>query len=148
MAPIGRDHRRAAVVVTLADDLKGELGLSGVHGEDGEVVDGEQLGADVATEGFLERAVKLGGVELVEHLGGGDEHDTAGHLAGFVGQGARKEGLAGTRRADEERVDALLEEGQIVKPEVARAHLLAAGGEIEVEAVNGVDLRRTAGHTA
>ena len=95
--PIGRDHRRAAVVVALADDLEGELGLGGVHGEDGEVVDGEQLGADVATEGFLERAVELGGVELVEHPGRGDEHDAPG-LAGLVGQRASKESLAGAWR--------------------------------------------------
>ena len=51
---IGGDHGRAAVVVALADDLKGELGLGGVHGEDGEVVDDEQLGADVAAQGVLE----------------------------------------------------------------------------------------------
>ena len=34
----------------------------------------------------------------------------------------------------------LLEEGEVVKREVARAHLLAAGIEVEVEAIDGVDL--------
>jgi type II secretory pathway predicted ATPase ExeA len=47
--PIGRDAGRASEVVPLGDDLEGELGLGGVHGEDGEVVDDEQLGAHVAT---------------------------------------------------------------------------------------------------
>jgi len=35
---IGRDARRAAVVVAVGDDLEGELGLRGIHGEDGEVI--------------------------------------------------------------------------------------------------------------
>jgi hypothetical protein len=46
--PIGGDAGGASKVVALGDNLEGELGLGGVHGEDGEVVDDEQLGAHVA----------------------------------------------------------------------------------------------------
>ena len=42
--------------------------------------------------------------------------------------------------ADEERVDALVEEGEVVEREVAGAQLLADGIEVEVEAVDGVEL--------
>ncbi len=42
--------------------------------------------------------------------------------------------------ADEERVDALVEEGEVVEREVASAKLLADGIEVEVEGVDGVDL--------
>jgi len=36
---IGSDAGRAAVLVAFGDDLEGELGLRGVHGQNGEVVD-------------------------------------------------------------------------------------------------------------
>ena len=138
--PIGRDQSGAAVVVALADDLERKLGLRGVHGEDSEVIDGEEIGADVAAQGFFERAVQLGGVQLVKHFGGGDEHDTLGGVAGLEGQRAREKCLSGAWRADEEGIDALLEEGEIVEAEVAGAHLLATGREVEIERVDGVDL--------
>lgn len=57
---VGRDRGGAAVVVALADDLEGELGLSGVHLEAGKVVDDEQLSASVFAENALDAAVQLG----------------------------------------------------------------------------------------
>jgi len=43
--------------------------LDAVHLEDGEVVDGEQVGADVGAQDALQGAVKVGTVEVVEHPG-------------------------------------------------------------------------------
>ena len=60
--------------------------------------------------------------------------------AGLVGEGAGEEGLAGAGRADEERVDALVEEVEVVESEVAGAELLSRRVEVEVEGVDGVDL--------
>ena len=132
---VGGDGGGAAVVVALGDDLEGELGLGGVHGEDGEVVDDEELGSDVAAEGAFEGAVKLGAGELVEHLRGADEDDApAGRLAGLVGERAGEEGLAGAGGADEERVDSRLEEAEVVESEVASAELLAAGSKSKLKA--------------
>jgi hypothetical protein len=51
-----------------------------------------------------------------------------------------EKGLSSAREADEERVDAFLQEDEIVKREVARAELLADRVEVEIEAVDGVDL--------
>jgi hypothetical protein len=45
-----------------------------------------------------------------------------------------------SRRADEERVDALVEKVEIVQGEVSRAEFLSRGIEVEVERVDGVDL--------
>ena len=137
---VGGDEGGAAVVVTLRDDLEGELGLRRVHGEDGEVVDGEQLGGEVATEDAVESAVELGAVEIVEQARSGDEEDAAVCLAGAVGEGAGEEGLAGAGGADEERIDPLIDKGEVVKGEITAADFFASVIEIEVESVDGVDL--------
>jgi hypothetical protein len=128
------------VVVTLGDDLEGELGLRRVHGEDGEVVDGEQLGGEVATEDAVEAAMELGAVEIVEQARSGEEEDPAVSLAGAVGEGAGEEGLAGAGGTDEERIDPLIDKGEVVKGEITVADLFASGIEIEIESVDGVDL--------
>src|SRR5437016_1000703 len=56
---VGRDAGRATVVVAVSDDLESEVGLRWVHGQDSEVVDDEEVGPTVATEGALELAVDL-----------------------------------------------------------------------------------------
>jgi hypothetical protein len=61
--------------------------------------------------------VELCAVEVVEHPGCRDEDDAARSLAGLVGEGASEEGLAGATHADEERVDALGEKGEVVQRE-------------------------------
>jgi hypothetical protein len=126
-----------------SDHLESELGLSGVNREHGEVIDDEQLGADVASQGPFESAVQLGAVQVVDHAGSGHDDDAPSRLASLVGDRASEEGLAGAWGADEEGVDPLFEEGQIVEAEMASAHLLALGGEVEVEGVDGVDLGET-----
>jgi len=105
---VGGDGGGAPIIVTLGDDLEGELCLSGVHGEDGEVVDEEKVCADKAAHGALQAAVLLGASELVEHLWRTDEDDAASGLAGPPGERTRQEGLAGAGMADEERIDAAL----------------------------------------
>jgi hypothetical protein len=85
--------------------------------------------------------VKLGAVEVVEHAWSADEDDTAGGLAGLVGERSGEEGLSGAGHTNEERVDALGKESEVVESEVARADLLPRGVEVEVESVDGVDLR-------
>src|SRR5678816_2791815 len=129
----GRDAGRATVVVAVGDDLEGKVGLRRVHGEDSEVVDDEEVGATVATEGSLELAVDLCAGEVIDHARGGGEDDAACGLAGPIGKRAGQEGLAGAGNADEEGVDAFGEEREIVKRQVASTEFLADG--IEVEAV-------------
>ena len=94
----------------------------------------------VATEDALDAAVDLGAVKLVEHLGSGDEDDAFGLDAGLVREGTSQEGLAGARGADEDRIHSALEEGEVEEREVATAELAAHRIEVEVEAVDGVDL--------
>jgi hypothetical protein len=84
--------------------------------------------------------VQLGAVEVVQHLRRAHEDDAAVRLAGSVGERAGEEGLAGAGQPDEERVHALLDEGEIVECEVAVAELLAHRAEVEVEPVDGVHL--------
>ena len=95
--------------------MKGELGLRGVHREHGEVVDDEQLGADVATQDAFERAVKLGAVQFVEHAWSRHDDDATGGLARLVGERSREKRFSRPGSADEQRIDALLEEGQIME---------------------------------
>ena len=83
----------------------------------------------------------LGAVQFVEHARGGDEDDALGGQTGLVGEGTSEECLAGSGRADEERVDPLVEEVEVVETEVSSAELLSRGIEVEVEGVDGVDLR-------
>ena len=45
------------VFVALRDDLEREVGLRGIHGQHGEIVDDEEVDATVATESALELAV-------------------------------------------------------------------------------------------
>jgi hypothetical protein len=132
------DRGRATVVVALGDHLEGELRLRGVHLEHGEVVHEEEVGADVLSERALQATVQLGAVEVVQHLRRAHEDDAAVRLASAVRERASEEGLAGAGQADEERVHALLDEGEIVEREVAVAELLAHGAEVEVEPVDGV----------
>jgi hypothetical protein len=84
--------------------------------------------------------VELSSVEVVEHFGCAHQHDASRCLAGTISDGTRKESLARARSADEERVDAAVEKGQVVQPEVASANLLSARVPVEVESVDGVDL--------
>src|SRR5262245_9978827 len=84
--------------------------------------------------------MQLGGVQLVEHLRSGHEDDALGGLAGFVSECASQERFAGAGDSDEKWVDSLLEEDEVVKREVARAGFLSVAVEIEVEAVDCVDL--------
>jgi hypothetical protein len=114
--------------------------LCGIHGEHSEVLDGEEIGADVAVQGFFERTVQLCGMQLVEHLGGRDKHNPLGGVAGLEGQGTSEESLSCAGNADEERIDAFLEKREIVEAEIASTHFLAAGREVEVERIDGVDL--------
>src|SRR5512146_1500436 len=74
---IGRDAGGPTVVVAVGDDLKCEFGLCGVHREDGEVVDNQEVGATVATQRALELTVQLCASQLVEHAGGAGDDDAA-----------------------------------------------------------------------
>src|ERR1700679_1853099 len=80
-------------------------------------------------------------MEVVEHARSAHEDDAAGGPARLGGERSREEGLAGAWHADEEGVDPLGEEGEVVQGEVAGADLFPAWVEVEVEAVDGVDLR-------
>jgi hypothetical protein len=84
--------------------------------------------------------MELSAVEVVEHARSADEDDAARGLACLVGERSGEEGLSGARHSDEEGVDPLGEEGEVVQGEVAGADLLAPWVEVEVEAVDGVDL--------
>ena len=53
------------MIIALGDYPESELGLGRVHGEDSEVINDEELGADIATQGALERAVELGAGQVV-----------------------------------------------------------------------------------
>src|SRR5262249_24511605 len=97
--------------------------------------------AHVAAQCPVKPPVELGAVQVVEHAWSADEDDTTRGLAGLVGERSGEEGLSRAWHADEERVDAFGEEGEVVQGEVASANPLARRVEVEVEAVDGVDLR-------
>ncbi len=58
--------------------------------------------------------MEFGTVEVVEHLGDGQEDDALGLGASLVREGSGKECLAGARIADEEWIDALVEKRQVM----------------------------------
>jgi hypothetical protein len=87
---VGGESGRAAVVVAVGENLKGELGLGRIHLENGEVVDHQELGLLVAAQSAVEAAVELGAVEVVEHPRRRDEHDPAVGLAGAIGESASR----------------------------------------------------------
>jgi hypothetical protein len=120
--------------MALGDDLKGELGLGGIHGEDRKIVDDKQVWADVSAHGAVEAAMQFGSMQIVEHARCADEHDTASGLTRAIGQCSGEEGLTGPRGADEERVDALVDEGDVMKRQIAGLGLLATRIEVEIEA--------------
>ena len=93
-----------------------------------------------AQSGLEKLTVDLGTGEIVEHTGRGGEDDAPGGLAGAIREGPSEEGLAGPGGADEQRVDALVEEREVVECEVASPQLFADWVEVEVEAVDGVEL--------
>ena len=64
--PVGGDAGRATALVAVGDDLEGELCLSGVHRQDGEVVDDEERGRCVLLEYALDQAVIVLGVAVLE----------------------------------------------------------------------------------
>src|SRR6476646_7692566 len=109
------------VLVALGDDLKGEVGLRGVHRQHREIVDDQEVGTAVATECALELTVDLGTGEIVEHAGRGGEDAAPRGLAGTIREGSSEEGLAGAGGADEQRVDAFVEESEVVERKVAGA---------------------------
>jgi hypothetical protein len=109
-------------------------------GEHCKVVDDEELGAHVRTQGAIEHAVQLGAVQMVEHPRRSDADDALGRLARLVGERAREERFASAGSADEERVDAAREKAQVVQRQVPGTHLLPRGIEVEVERIDGVDL--------
>src|ERR1700690_1385123 len=84
-------------------------------------------------------------MQIIEHARCADEHDTASGLTRAIGQGSCEEGLTGPRVADEERVYALVDEGDVVKRQIAGLGLLATRIEVEIEGVDGVDLGKTGG---
>src|SRR5262245_20543854 len=102
------------VLVALGDDLEGEGGLARSQRQHREVVEDQEIGTTVATECALELAVDLSAGEIVEHAGRGGEHDASRGLAGAIREGPSEEGLAGAGDPDEQRVDALVEEREVV----------------------------------
>jgi hypothetical protein len=79
-------------------------------------------------------------VQLVEHLRCGDEDDALSRETRPVSKGASEKRLAGARIADEQRIDTLVDEARVEQAEVGGFELLPEGVEVEVEAVDGVDL--------
>ncbi len=69
-----------------------------------------------------------------------NEHDSSRLLAGLIGESSSEEGLACAGDTDEERIDAFIEEAQVVEREVASADLLSIAVEAEIERIDGVDL--------
>src|SRR4029079_14366738 len=106
----------------------------------GEVVDDEELGAAVAPQRAFELTVELGAGQLVEHAGGAGGDDAASGLARAVGERPGEEGLSSAGDADEERIDARGEKAEGVQREIGGAELFCERGEIEIEAVDGVEL--------
>ena len=131
------------MIVSLGDDLECQFGLRRVHSEDREIVDDEQVGADVRTQSPVESAVEFSAVEIVQHADGADEGNTLGRLASAEGQSPSQKGLARTGDPDEERIYATLQKGQVVEREIALTQLLADWIEVEVKAIDSADLRKT-----
>jgi hypothetical protein len=124
------DERCAAIL----DDLEGEPRLRRIHGEDGEVVDGQEVGADVAAKGAVERAVDLCPVKIGS-MRGGEMKTTrlCAWQARTVCEGARQKSLSSAGDADEKGIGSVGEATEVVKRQVSGAQLLARRIEVEVE---------------
>ena len=134
---VGSNESGPTVVVAFGDDLEGELGLGRAHGEDGEIVDSQEVCAHVAAQGAVEGSMDVGAVQVGGHARGGCEDDTLLGLAGSEIQSPREEGLAGTWAANEKRIGALGDEIEVVQGKVASMQPLA--GRVEIEGIDGID---------
>src|SRR3990172_4163220 len=80
-----------------------------------ELVEEQHLRLGVATERALEGAVGVGGLEVLEHVGGGDAQGRIAGDAGGVGDGLGDPGLAQARLADAQDVALLLDEAAVTE---------------------------------
>jgi len=90
--------------VTLVDDVVEDVGRVRGAGEVAELVDDEDVGLDVAGEGFPESRLVARPREVVDECGGGREASVEAVLDGLVGDRDGEVGLAATRLADEDQV--------------------------------------------
>ena len=126
-AVAGDDER--ALLVALVDDLVEVLGSGRVQGLEPEVVEDEQVGADVGGQAALVGAVGAAAVEVRQHPRGRDEQDVEATTAGLVTERLGEVALADAGGSlDEDRLVALDEArgGEV-------EDLLAVDGEVEGE---------------
>src|SRR5262245_32852855 len=84
--------------------------------------------------------MELSAMKVIEHAWGTDEDDSASVLACTVRESARQKRLSRTGVPDEEGIDPLVEKREVVHRQIAGADLLATRVEVEVEAIDSVDL--------
>jgi hypothetical protein len=112
-----RGHDDGALLVPLVDDVVEVLGPGRAQRAKPEVAQDEQIGAGVAGEPLLVRAVGVPAGEVGERLGGVDEEDVVAAPARLVGQGLAEVALGDAGRAVDQDVFAARDE--------------LAGGEVE-----------------
>ena len=107
----------------------------------GLLIEEQHLRLGVATERALEGAVGVGGLEVLEHVGGGDAQGGIAGDAGGVGDGLGDPGLAQARLADAQDVALLLDEAAVAELLDDAGLELRAGGEVEaVEPLDGSEV--------
>jgi hypothetical protein len=87
-------------------------------GEDLEVFDAGLVEADEARRQRAGGGARLDLEEPLPDATGDSPRSSGGTRSGAIREGSREEGLAGAREADEEWIDALVEEGEVMEREV------------------------------
>jgi len=132
---VGGDDNRAALEVSLVDDLEEDVGGVEWVGEVAEFVDDEDGGVDVGIEGFGEFALRAGNGESGDEVIGVGEEGVGAVLDGAVGDGDGEVSLAEAGGAAEDEVSTFGEElGAEVRAEEGETD---GGLEGEIEVLDG-----------
>lgn len=100
----------ALLLVAAGDDLEQQVGVSGVEGEEADLVDDEQSDAGVVLEAALESTGRFLGGEVEQKLGGGDEEGTVPVDDGLMHDVLGHHGLAESLRRHENDVARVFDE--------------------------------------
>ena len=120
-----------------ADDLEEEIGTLASQGKISYLVDDQHFRRLIKVEFLQQRAVCLGGDEVVDHIHGGGKEGADPGLGGGIGNAFCQEAFAQAGISDEDDVFFLLDEGQIQEVQYAGFLFHSRHVEVEVELIDG-----------
>jgi hypothetical protein len=120
-----------------ADDLKEGAGALVAQGKISYLVDDQDVRRLIEVEFFQQRAVCLGGDEMIDHIHGSGEQGADPGLCGGVGDAFCQKAFARADMPNEDHVFFLRDEGQIHQVQYAGFLFGSRYVEVEVELIDG-----------